>query len=146
MNYSQARDALADLFDAAMDHLPTQIERRRSGEAVLISSDDLRDVLERYEFTPQVYFEAGAVSVWLPELAVWGRGSDLAGARTDLLAEVREYIEDFATDEVLRRAPNHRERAAWVLRARLLTDEDLDAALFDDPTQPEADATVAARR
>lgn len=145
VNYSQARDALADLFDAAMDHLPTQIERRRSGEAVLISSEDLRRLLERYEFSPQVYFEADAVSIWLPELAVWGRGSDLAAARDDLLDEVREYVEEFATDEHLRRAPNHRERAAWVLRSRLLSDDDLQDALFAEPSGLGADSTVAAR-
>lgn len=144
MNYSHARDSLADLFDAAMDHLPTQIERRRSGEAVLISSDDLRGFLERYEFSPRVYFEAGAVSIWLPELAVWGRGPDLAAARQDLLDEVRAYVEDFATDEQLRRAPNHRERAAWVLRSRLLSDDELQDALFAEPAPPPAATTVAA--
>ncbi len=146
INYSLARDALADLFDAAIDHLPTQIERRRSGEAVLISSDDLRNVLERHEFSPQVYFEAEAVSIWLPELAVWADGDDLVTAKDDLIGEVRQYVEEFASDDRLRRAPNHRDRAPWVLRARLLDDEELEAALFAEPQYETSGFTVPAER
>lgn len=146
INYSLARDALADLFDAAIDHLPTQIERRRSGEAVLISSDDLRNVLERHEFSPQVYFEAEAVSIWLPELAVWADGDDLVTAKDDLIGEVRRYVEEFASDDRLRRAPNHRDRAPWVLRARLLDDEELEAALFAEPQYETSGFTVPAER
>ena len=134
--YSDARNAFADIFDAAIAHAPTRIARRRSGEAVLIATDDLLTLTEPFTFHPDVYFEPQGVSIWLPELEVWGRGPDFASAREDLIAEVRQYVEEYLADEGLRTAPNHRPHAPWLVRAMLLDDELLAQALFADPDAP----------
>jgi hypothetical protein len=132
--FSEARASLADLFDAAIRHVPTRIARRRSGEAVLISREDLMLLVRRYGFSPAVYFEPEAVSIWLPELAIWGRGSAFEEARDDLIDEVRQYVAEFVDDERMRQAPNHVSRTPWVIRA-LLTDDDaeLAEAIFAEP-------------
>lgn len=134
--YSRARNAFADLFDAAVSHAPTRIARRRSGEAVLIATDDLVALTEPFGFNPSVYFEPSGVSIWLPELEVWGRGGDFASARDDLVDEVRQYVEEYLGDERLRAAPNHRTHAPWLVRAMLLDDARLTAALFADVNGP----------
>ena len=133
--YSEARNAFADIFDAAIAHAPTRIARRRSGEAVLIGHDDLLALTEPFTFNPSVYFEPHGVSIWLPELELWGRGSDFASAREDLIDEVRQYVEEYLADERLRTAPNHRPHAPWLVRAMLLDDEQLAETLFAEPAE-----------
>lgn len=134
--YSEARNGFADIFDAAIAHAPTRIARRRSGEAVLIGHEDLLALTEPFAFHPAVYFEPRGVSIWLPELAIWGRGDDFASARDDLVDEVRQYLEEYLADERLRTAPDHRPRAPWLVRAMLLDDDQLSEALFADTDEP----------
>lgn len=134
--YSQARNAFADIFDAAVAHAPTRIARRRSGEAVLIGHDDLLALTESFAFHPAVYFEPQGVSIWLPELELWGRGADFDAAREDLVDEVRQYVEEYLADERLRTAPNHRPHAPWLVRAMLLDDAQLAETLFAEPDEP----------
>jgi hypothetical protein len=132
--FSEARASLADLFDAAVRHVPTRIARRRSGEAVLISREDLMQLVSRHGFSPAVYFEPEAVSIWLPELGIWGRGAGFEEARDDLIDEVREYVAGFVDDERMRQAPNHLSRTPWVIRALLIDDDaELADAIFADP-------------
>jgi len=134
LGFSEARNSLADLFDAALTHVPTRIARRRSGEAILISREDLLRLVGRYEFKPDVYFEDGAVSIWLPELEIWGRGQTFAAAREDLIEEIRQYVAEFRSDERLRTAPNHVGRTPWVVRALLIDDDsELADAVFAGP-------------
>jgi hypothetical protein len=134
MLYSEARDRFADVFDAATSHAPTRIARRRSGEAVLIGREDLLALTEPFAFHPQAYFEPSGVSVWLPELRLWGRGPGFDAARVDLGEEVRQYVEEWLADDRLRSAPNHRMHAPWVVRAMLLDDTDLAETLFAEPS------------
>lgn len=134
--YSEARNGFADIFDAAIAHAPTRIARRRSGEAVLIGHDDLVALTEPFGFHPAVYFEPQGVSIWLPELELWGRGDDFASAHEDLVDEVRQYLEEYLADERLRAAPNHRPHAPWLVRAMLLDDDQLSEALFAEADEP----------
>lgn len=131
--YSEARNGFADIFDAAIAHAPTRIARRRSGEAVLIGQEDLLALTEPFTFHPAVYFEPRAVSIWLPELELWGRGRDFESAREDLIDEVRQYLEEYLADERLRTASNHRPHVPWVVRAMLLDASQLADALFAEP-------------
>ena len=131
--YSEARNSFADLFDAAISHAPTRIARRRSGEAVLIGRDDLLALTDAFAFRPDVYFEPDGVSIWLPELAVWGRGSDLQAASDDLVTEVRQFVEEWLADARLRSSPNHRPHAPWVVKAMLSDDAQLAESLFAEP-------------
>lgn len=70
------------------------------------------------EFHPLVSGGHAGVSIWLPEFELLGEGDDLAAARADLLAEVREYVEAHEADTDLAAAPNRREHAPFVEHAR----------------------------
>lgn len=136
--YSQARNDLADLFDDAAAHLPTRVRRRRAGTSVVVSESDLRTLLARYPFTPEVLLEAGAVAIWLPELAIYGRGPTFIEAKDDLLGEIEQFIEAVTTDARLRSAPNTLERLPWLYRLMLARDgSDVEAMVFAEPAAPE---------
>ena len=144
MPYSEARAGLADVFEAAIEHLPTRIDRRRAAPAVLISLEDLKSVLARYAFHTEVLFEAGAVGIWLPELAIWGRGASFEDASADLLDEIDELLAQLAADSRLRSAPNVIARLPWIYR---LMSADTDAErldlLFAEPNEgPRAPAAA----
>jgi hypothetical protein len=145
MTFSDARAELADLHEHALRHLPTRITRRRSDAAVLLSEADLRVLLARYEFHPDVFFEGSVVSIWLPELAIWGRGSSFAEAREDLLDEIEQFLRVLEDDERARLAPNMVERLPWIYRllgAR--SDDELIEILFAEPANEAAAPTLAA--
>ena len=134
IGYSQARAGLADIYDDALQHLPTRITRRRADPAVLVSLEDVLRLLDRFKFTPEVLLEASAVSIWLPELAIWGRGVTYADARADLLDEIDQLLALVDTDPRLRSAPNFVERLPWIYRLMLAEgDDQREAMLFAAP-------------
>ncbi len=134
--YSQARASLADLFEDAIEHLPTRIDRRRAAPAVLISLEDLRTLLAGFDFHPEVLFESAAVGIWLPELAIWGRGGSFEDARADLLNEIDELLAQLAASPRLRAAPNIVEVLPWIFRLMLAdTDDERRNMLFAHPAE-----------
>ena len=136
LSYSNARADLANLHEHALRHLPTRITRRRADPAVLLSEADFRTLLSRYSFSPEVFFEGGAVSIWLPELAIWGRGSSFDEAREDLLGEIEQLLALLESDERARLAPNMVDRLPWIYRLMGAgSDDELDAVLFAEPAQ-----------
>lgn len=146
MQYSKARTELADLHEHALAHLPTRITRRRADSAVLLSESDFLDLLSSFEFHPDVIFEDGATSIWLPELAIWGRGDAFASAKDDLLDEVDQLLAVFEDDERLRNAPNIVAQRPWIYRLMAVGASEWEALLFTEPTPSEqpARAPVAA--
>ncbi len=144
ITYSQARAGLADLYDQALEHLPTRIERRRADPAVLLSLEDFRTLLSQFAFAPEVLFEASSVAVWLPELAIWGRGSTFAEAKEDLLAEIDQLLALLAEDARLRSAPNMVERLPWIFRLMdAESDAEREALLFAAPATEARPLAVA---
>jgi antitoxin of RelE/RelB toxin-antitoxin system len=134
INYSQARADLADLYDDALDHLPTRIDRRRVDPAVLLSLQDFKVLLAEFEFSPEVLFEASSVAVWLPELAIWGRGPTFAETKADLLAEIDQLLALITADSRLRSAPNMARRMPWIYRLMFADDDaEREALLFAEP-------------
>lgn len=116
---SQFRETLSDFFrEAVQHHRPVPIERSRRDRGVLLGQDDVLRLLEVHEFHPEVLEEEGAVSIWLPELALYGRGAGFTEAREDLLAEVRDYVEDYlANADLFLHAPNRAHHFPYVLKA-----------------------------
>jgi hypothetical protein len=138
--YSHARAELADLYDQALAHLPTRIQRRRAGAALLLSYEDFKALLRRYPFSPEVLFEPSSVSVWLPELAIWGRGATFAEAKTDLLEEIDQLLAQLAQDARLRSAPNIVERLPWIYRLMYADgDTEREEMLFGQPGSPDVE-------
>ncbi len=144
MTYSRARADLADLYDNAIEHLPTRIDRRRADPAVLLSLEDFKALLNQFEFAPEVLFETSSVAVWLPELAIWGRGPTFADAKEDLLAEIDQLLAMLAEDTRLRSAPNTLERLPWIFRLMYAEgDAEREKALFAAPTADPRPLTTA---
>lgn len=144
ITYSRARADLADLFDKALEHLPTRIDRRRADPAVLLSLEDFKSLLSQFEFAPEVLFEASAVAVWLPELSIWGRGNTFADAKEDLLAEIDQLLALLAEDARLRSAPNMVERLPWIFRLMYAeSDAEREEMLFAAPAAESRPLAVA---
>ena len=142
MQFSQARSELADLHEHAISHSPTRITRRRADSAVILSEADFRDLLSPFEFHPEVLFDEGATSIWLPELAIWGRGSSFAEAKEDLLDEVDQLLAVFEDDERLRNAPNVVAQRPWIYRLMATGEDEWEDLLFAGPTESEQRARV----
>jgi hypothetical protein len=144
ITYSRARADLADLYDNALEHLPTRIERRRADPAVLLSLEDFKVLLSQFAFAPEVLFEASSVAVWLPELAIWGRGSTFADAKEDLLAEIEQLLALLSNDARLRSAPNTVERLPWIFRLMYAEDDaEREEVLFAAPAAESRPPAVA---
>jgi antitoxin of RelE/RelB toxin-antitoxin system len=144
ITYSRARADLANLYDRALEHLPTRIERRRADPAVLLSLEDFKALLGHFEFAPEVLFEASSVAVWLPELAIWGRGTTFAEAKEDLLEEIDQLLALVAQDARLRSAPNMVERLPWIFRLMYAeSDAEREEVLFAAPAAVSRPVAVA---
>lgn len=144
ITYSRARSDLADLYDNALAHLPTRIERRRADPAVLLSLEDFKALLSQFEFAPEVLFEASSVAVWLPELSIWGRGTTFADAKEDLLAEIDQLLTLLAEDARLRSAPNMVDRLPWIYRLMYAeSDAEREEVLFAAPAAKPRPLAVA---
>lgn len=134
MTASQARSRFFDVSDAAVLHQPTRITRRRADPVVVLSERDFGVALSRFGFSPEVFRENGNVSIWLPELGVWGRGANLSEAKDDLLDEIDQILELFERDERFRTAPNIEPQLGWIMRLGMLeTDQDRLEGMFAPP-------------
>jgi hypothetical protein len=144
ITFSRARADLADLYDDALQHLPTRIERRRADPAVLLSFEDFNALLSQFGFAPEVLFEAGSVAIWLPELSIWGRGTTFADAKEDLLAEIDQLLALLAEDARVRSAPNTVARLPWIFRLMYAEgDAEREELLFAAPAAESRSLAVA---
>lgn len=137
---SRAREALSDVFSAAVrGHLPVTIERRDE-RAVLVGLDDLDVLLAPHEFHPEAYFEDDAVTLWLPEFALYGRGRTYDEAQEDLVDEVRTYVSDYLDDAVAYlNAPNRAHQFPHVVRALVSDTRGRLAEVLFAPPREEAE-------
>lgn len=136
---TNARRQWSSFFSRAIHgHWPVLIERGRDERGLLIGSDELELLLSHYEFHPEALFEEDAVSIWLPELALYGRGLSFDDARSDLAEEVREYVDEYMADaDLYLRAPNRAGHFPYVLRAFVADSTDsLQTVLFAEPRVP----------
>jgi antitoxin YefM len=136
---TRLRDRLGPAFsDAVSGHRPQFIERNGREHGLLLGYEEACRLVEPHEFHPEVLFEEDAVSIWLPEFTLYGRGSDLDEATEDLLDEVRAYVEEYlAETELFLRAPNRSHHFPWVLKAALADlGGRLQQVLLAEPRQP----------
>ena len=120
VSITEARRTIGQLFsDVVVKRRPAMIERQ-SQAGLLVGEDDAFDLLAPYEFHTEVLFEEGAVSFWVPELALYGRGSSYDEAAADLVDEVRAYIDEYwAEIDRFRHAPNRAGHFPYLCRAHL---------------------------
>ncbi len=133
---TEARKRWADVFSQAVeDRWPVTIQRGGDERGLLIGFDEVSLLLDPYAFTTEVFFEPDAVSIWLPELQLYGRGATFEDAQGDLVDEVNAYVEEFLADARLYlRSPNRAVHFPWILRAYVANATgELTAALFSTP-------------
>lgn len=124
LQFSQAKASLSDVFDDVERGGARVVERRKSPRVAFLRADEIEELLsQHYAFSADVSrADDGTVTIWLNELAVYGRGATLAAAVDDLLDEVEDYVEEWEAS--LRHAPNHQQRRWWVHRLQLAGDRD----------------------
>ncbi len=122
-----ARANLKDILDAADEHLPVTV-RRDGRMSVVLDADRLRGLLAKaVPARAELVAEAGGWSVLLPGLPIAGDGPTVEAAIADAVDALREYAQDWITDQDLRRALNHRDNDTVVAMAALSTDDQLRA-------------------
>jgi Antitoxin of toxin-antitoxin, RelE / RelB, TA system len=133
---SDVRKRWAEVFrQAVSERHPVAIERGGGERALLIGLDELELLIAGYEFHPEAFFEPEAVSVWLPELGLYGRGAAFEEAQDDLLAEVRDYVDEYLSEaQLYLRAPNRAAHFPFVMKALVAdAEERLAAVVFASP-------------
>jgi Antitoxin of toxin-antitoxin, RelE / RelB, TA system len=143
---SDVRGRWAEVFrQAVIDRHPVAIERGRSERAFLIGLDELERLLAGYAFHPEAFFEPEAVSLWLPELDLYGRAAAFEEAQDDLLAEVRDYVDEYLSEaQLYLRAPNRAKHFPFVMKAFVADAEDrLASVVFASPEAQPGSRTAA---
>lgn len=122
-------------------HSPLAIQRGSEDLGLLLGGDEAWALLSDRSFSPEVMRGDGSVSIWLPELALYGQGTTYAEARSDLLDEVRLYIDEYLTNaEEYQRAPNRAAHLPHVIKAYLAElGGELEPLIFPGPP----DLTIA---
>lgn len=92
-------------------------EQRQSARQRLGAERQALALAGGVRFAPQLERSDGQVFIWLPELELYGSGADYDSARADLLEEVRDYCQRWASDPALQAAPNRRGHRALVIAA-----------------------------
>jgi hypothetical protein len=106
--------------EAVHRHSPLAIQRGSEDLGLLLGRDEAWALLSDRSFSPEVMRGDRSVSIWLPELTLYGQGTTYAEAKTDLLDEVRLYIDEYlANAEEYRRAPNRAAHLPHVIKAYL---------------------------
>jgi hypothetical protein len=115
-----------------LPHLSDEVAGGSEREIELVDRQ-LLELVERARFSPVVSFgESGRVSVWLPELAIYGQGDTFEDAASDLVDEVMAYVEEWKRE--IGGAPNHATKFPYLRRIEIAgTAEKVRALLFAKP-------------
>jgi hypothetical protein len=138
MSAARARSEMKTVFDRAIhEHLPVPMERDGVERMFGIGIQELKLLLEPFDFHTEVLFEDEGVSIWLKEFAIYGSGDGFDEAKADLVEEALEYVTDYFSDATLRVAPNRRDHYPHALRVAVAAlEENLGEVLLAAPRQP----------
>jgi|YelNatPaOPRAMG01_1025707.scaffolds.fasta_scaffold64665_3 predicted RNase H-like HicB family nuclease len=128
--YSQARDHLKDILDAAESGRPVVV-KRDADRAAVVNVERIRHFLARMLPKAVVAAEDGGWSVSLPETFVAADGSSFDAAIDEMVEALREYVEDW--EDHLLHAPNHQDQWGLVQLVCLSSDDELRAWLTSEP-------------
>lgn len=138
ISVSRLRDTMRATFSGVVrEHRPVTVTRGAEELALLVGADDVSVLLDDRRFEPEIFGTDDAVSVWLPQLELYGQGGSLDEAREDLLDEVRQYVGEYLADGGYLVAPNRRPDFPYVLKA-FLADRDGGLADVIFPAPPSA--------
>ena len=127
---TDARAAIADIYDTVSRHLPVDITRENEAPVTVIRKDDLKSLLQsQCVFDPKVLFsKEGQVSIWLENLPVSSQGNSLSEAENALIEALQDYAQTWMED--LKDYPNHQKGWAIPALVRLSENEELHHLLF----------------
>lgn len=135
--------------EAVHRHSPLAIQRGSADLGLLLGRDEAWMLLSDRSFSPEVMRGDGGrgdggVSIWLPEMAVYGQGAAYGEAKADLLEEVRVYVDEYLANAAeYQRAPNRASHLPYVLKAYLAEVRgELEQVIFPGPADPPAASNV----
>jgi Antitoxin of toxin-antitoxin, RelE / RelB, TA system len=130
-SYSEARDKLRCVLDAAHEGLITTVTRNK--ERFVVQSADARGAELRRLLPSQavVAHEGGGWAALIPGVPVHGDADTFDDAIDDLIDALRDYAEDW--NDRLHSAPNHAQLRSLVELVELSDDEQLHDWLVGRP-------------
>ncbi len=149
LHLTEVRDriGIGNVFtEAVRGHRPIPLVRGTRDIGMLLGLQELTELVDHLSFQPEVFREDSAVSVWLPEFQLYGRGPDLAAAKEDLIGEVRDYVAEYLNEiQVYRAAPNRQSHFGHVIKA-LVADLSgaLEQVVFPGPPESQTSKEVIA--
>lgn len=117
LGMTQFRDTLKDVYACAVDDgIPVAVApAHTNGVGMLINADLLLATTSDLHFHPEVMREDESISIWLPELDLYGIGATAAEAENDLLDEVVQYLTEYFAMGY-RSAPNRQGHLLYMVR------------------------------
>jgi len=136
------------LSDVVRDRRPVAVRRGQHELALLIGAQEMLALVADRRFAPEVFGANDAVSIWLPELELYGQGADVPAAKDDLLSEVRVYVDEYLASGEYVSALNRSGHLPYVVRAYLadLRGELAEVIFPGPPAPPSPPASPAAAR
>jgi Antitoxin of toxin-antitoxin, RelE / RelB, TA system len=97
LGMTQFRDTLKDVYASAVDDgIPVLVApAHANGVGMLVDAELLLATTAGLHFHPEVMREDESISIWLPELELYGIGATAAEAESDLLDELIQYLSEY---------------------------------------------------
>jgi len=122
-SYTEARNNLKHLLDAAESGMVATVRRESATTAVLDAARLRHFLASVVPSRARVIHEAGGWSVFIPGLPIAADGETFEEAITDMVEALREYARDW--QDHLHGAPNHRDNWGLVQLISLSDDDQL---------------------
>lgn len=144
-DFSPAKARLSDVMTQVFHgHQPQLVSRHRGKEQMLlVRPDDLVAMLADQHLEVRAVFDAGEVTLRVPEMGVLGFGDTLDEATDDLLLELRAYAARFFREPARFMASGRATHAGVLLRFALSTEE-AQRRMLSEAVEPEATSAPAA--
>ena len=144
-DFSPAKARLSDVMTQVFHgHQPQLVSRHRGKEQMLlVRPDDLVAMLADQHLEVRAVFDAGEVTLRVPEMGVLGFGNTLDEATEDLLVELRAYAARFFREPARFMASGRATHAGVLLRFALSTEE-AQRRMLSEAVEPEATPALAA--
>ena len=146
IDFSPAKNQLSDVMTQVFHgHQPRIVSRHHGKEQMLlVRPDDLVTMLGKYRLDVRAVYEAGEVTLRVPDMGVLGFGETLGEALDDLLVELRAYATRYFGEPVRFMATSRGAHAAALLRFALAGED--EQRLMLGLHEPEREPAVAAAR
>ena len=146
IDFSPAKNQLSDVMTQVFHgHQPRIVSRHHGKEQMLlVRPDDLVTMLGKYRLDVRAVYEAGEVTLRVPDMGVLGFGETLDEAVDDLLVELLAYATRYFGEPARFMATSRGDHAAALLRFALAGEDEQRLMLGVD--EPEGEPAVAAAR